>query len=125
VSRFGFKVKARGRTTPRKPGTMNGTEARYELEMLKRRQQCGDVVQWWFEAFTIKLGPDLRYTPDFAVLLRDESFEFHEIKAGTADGKPRIEDDARVKLIMAAELMPFAFKLCWWHKDYGWKEKEY
>ena len=122
--RYGFKVKARGRTTTRVAGAMNNTEARYELEELKRRQQCGDVVRWWFESFTFKLGPDLRYTPDFAVLLRDETLEFHEIKAGTKDGKPRCEDDARVKLIMAAETLPFAFKMCWWHKDYGWKAKE-
>lgn len=123
MSRFGFKAKARGRTVRRVPGTMNKTEALYEEE-LKRRKLCGDVVAYWFESFTFKLGPDLRYTPDFAVLLRDETMEFHEVKAGTVDGKPRMEDDARVKLIMAAETLPFAFKLCWWHKDYGWKVRE-
>ena len=123
MSRFGFKAKARGRTVRRVPGTMNKTEALYEDE-LKRRKLCGDVVAYWFESFTLKLGPDLRYTPDFAVLLRDETMEFHEIKAGTADGKPRMEDDARVKLIVTAEMLPFSVKLCWWHKDYGWKVRE-
>ena len=123
MSRFGFNVKARGRTVRRAPGTMNKTETLYDEE-LKRRKLCGDVVAYWFETFTFKLGPDLRYTPDFAVLLRDETMEFHEVKAGTVDGKARMEDDARVKLIMAAETLPFVFKMCWWHKDYGWKVKE-
>lgn len=123
MSRFGFNVKTRGKRKRHVPGEMNKTEALYEDE-LKRRKLCGDVVAYWFESFTFKLGPDLRYTPDFAVLLRDETMEFHEVKAGTADGKPRMEEDARVKIITAAEHLPFAFRLCWWHKNYGWKVKE-
>lgn len=123
--RFGFKVKARGRTTRRVAGQMNQTEARYELERLKVRQQPGDVLEWWFEGMTFKLGADLRYTPDFMVLLADGTIELHEVKAGNKEGRPLVEEDARAKIIAAAEKFPFVFRMCWWNKDYGWKERVY
>jgi hypothetical protein len=52
-------------------GRMNGTEAEYARLFL------GDRV-WGFEAITLRLGDDCRYTPDFWVLGDDDVLEFHE-----------------------------------------------
>ena len=114
---------------------MNKTEARYEREVLMPLKVSGAIIRYGFEDHTFKLGPDLRYTPDFSVQLPDGEMEMHEVKAGASkkdsDGvriadKPRIEDDAKVKIIVAAEQLPYTFKLAWFDKTVGeWKERVY
>jgi hypothetical protein len=88
-------AKARPRRTP---GTMNKLENQYgdELALLGR---AGKIVSWSFEAVTLKLAPDTRYTPDFMVVNADSEIEFHEVKGF-------MEDDAWVKLKVAAERFP-------------------
>lgn len=90
----------RGRTTPR--GEMNKTEAEY-FRHLEGRKLLGEVIWYGFEAITFKLGKDCRYTPDFVVQLSDGMLEAHEVKGFWAD-------DAKVKIRLAAEKFPFAFK---------------
>ena len=85
------------------PGTMNGQEREY-AGMLEERKSRGEIAAVWFETFTFKLAPDTRYTPDFVVMLADGTMEAHEVKGF-------MEDDAWVKLKVAAELIPFAFVL--------------
>ena len=81
-------------------GRMNGTEAEYEKLFLGRMVHT-------FEAVTLRLADDCRYTPDFMVIAEDGVVEFHEVKAGFW------RDDARVKLRVAAETYPmFRFKSC-------------
>lgn len=99
--RFPHNVMARGRTR-RTPGTMNKTEAAYAA-LLQLRKDAGQLAGFWFEAVTLKLAKDTRYTPDFLVQLKDGTMEFHEVKGYW-------EDDARVKIKVAAEMFPFMFR---------------
>ena len=124
--RFGFqpKRKARGKTSRRVAGEMNKTEARYMNEVLVPMMDNGEIIGFAFEQHTFKLGADLRYTPDFAVQKADGMMEFHEVKAAMRNGKPIVEDDARVKIIVAAEMLPYTFRMVW-PTAHGWKEKVY
>lgn len=81
------------------PGVMNRSEAAYaaHLDVLKR---CGEVIEYWFEQFTLKLAHDTRYTPDFLVQMPDGELQLHEVKG-------HFEDDALVKVKVAAEMFPF------------------
>lgn len=93
---------ARGRTTRRVAGQMNGTEAKYAA-LLEERKRNGEVLEWMFEAVTFVLAPATRFTPDFMVQLPDGMIEFHEVKGWW-------EDDARVKIKVAADKFPFLFR---------------
>lgn len=100
------KPQARGRLPLHKSGEMNKTEAAYAADVLERRKQTGEVIDYWFERFTFKLANDCRYTPDFVVMLASGELECHEVKGAF------IRDDAKVKLKVAAEMFPFIFRLC-------------
>lgn len=116
-----LKTKAIGRQVHAR-GKMNSTERAY-AEFLELRKIAGNVSAWWFEAITLKLGPDCRLTMDFLVQLPDGTMELHDTKGrkkttkkdGSVAHGPLIEDDARVKLSVAAGMYPFvirtAFKL--------------
>jgi hypothetical protein len=99
-----FKVRAKGRRR-HIPGQMNKTEARY-ADHLELMLKSGEILWYKFEAMTFKLADMCRYTPDFAVLFVDGTFELHEVKGGY------IRDDAKVKIKVAAETFPFNFKFC-------------
>jgi len=96
------RFRARGRTKRREPGAMNGTESAYAA-VLDARKRLGEIVDWSFEPEKLRLADKTFYSPDFRVLLADGSLEFHEVKACKSDGKPLFEDDARVKIKVAAE----------------------
>lgn len=89
------------RGTFHKAGEMNKTEAAYaaRLEELKR---AGEIADYRFECVKLRLADKTFYTPDFMVLKPDGAFEMHEVKGFW-------EDDARVKIKVAAELFPFKF----------------
>ena len=80
---------------------MNKTEAAYgqHLELLK---QAGEVHWYGFEAVKLRLADNTFYTPDFAVVAADGVLEMHEVKGFW-------EDDARVKIKVAADKFPFRF----------------
>jgi hypothetical protein len=84
-----------------KRGQMNKTEASYQshLEALK---SLGRVVWFAFESYTFKLADNTRYTPDFAVMFDSGILEFHEVKGFW-------QDDARVKIKVAADRFPHPF----------------
>lgn len=82
-------------------GTMNKTEAAYAA-ILSKRMMVGEVLWYKFEGFKLRLADKTFYTPDFAVMLADNSLECHEVKG-------HWEDDARVKIKVAASLYPFRF----------------
>lgn len=92
----------RGKARSYTPGRMNGTESRYESEVLLARKATGDVVAWWFESVKYRLADNTFYTPDFLVQLASGELECHEIKG-------HWEDDARVKIKVAASLYPLRF----------------
>jgi hypothetical protein len=92
---------AGGRIRPGKkkvPGSMNGLERRYELDVLKLRKLAGEIVRYRYEAIRLKLAPNTHITVDFVVTLEDR-IEMHEVKGVW-------EDDARAKLKIAAGLYP-------------------
>lgn len=84
-----------------KTGDRNKTEAAYEaqLELMKR---AGEVLWYAFEGMKLRLANNTFYTPDFAVMTGDGQIELHEVKGFW-------EDDARVKIKVAAALYPFRF----------------
>ena len=123
-----------GRGIRRAPGSMNGTETRYAAH-LESLRIAGEIEWFAFEALTFKLAPDTRYTPDFVVMLPDLTIELHEVKGATKDKatggkKPFIEEDAKLKIKVAAALMPFRFSIVypigvgqWGRKDFWEQDK--
>lgn len=96
------------------PKGMNKTEARYQ-EMLEERRVLGTIAHHAYQLLTVRLGDDLRYTPDFVVILPDGVIELHEVKGGF------VRDDARVKLLATAAQLPFVCKLAQFTKSDGWR----
>ena len=82
-----------------RPSAMNRWERDYALG-LEAKKRAGQVRDYWYEGVTLKLGPDLRYTPDFLVIAGDGEVQLHEIK-----GHRR--DDAMVKLRACLDKYPF------------------
>jgi hypothetical protein len=81
-------------------GTMNKTEAAYDQHLWAQR---GNGVVWHkFEAVKLRLADNTFYTPDFMVLAADSVVELHEVKGYW-------QDDARVKIKVAASIYPFRF----------------
>lgn len=94
-----FRHRARG--ARRTPGTMNKLEKEY-ADHLETRRIAGEIEWFAFEAVKFKLAPATFYTPDFLVMLATGELEAHESKG-------HWEDDARVKIKVAAEKFPFRF----------------
>lgn len=82
-------------------GQQNGTEREYGA-VLRARQAAGEVAWFRFEGLKLRLADNTFYTPDFAVMLADGSLECHEVKG-------HWQDDARVKIKVAAEMYPMRF----------------
>ncbi len=99
--RFGRFAKGWG--ARKTPGTMNRLEQAWE-SMLSARLHAGEIAWFKYEAVTFKLAPDLRYTPDFLVMLPDGTLECHETKGFFAEHN-------KVKVKAAAAMFPFRFVL--------------
>jgi hypothetical protein len=84
-----------------KSGVMNKTEAAYAA-LLEGRKQLGNIKWYVFEGITLKLAPDTRYTPDFFVMEHDDTLHCIEVKGFW-------QDDAKVKIKVAAAMFPFRF----------------
>lgn len=90
-----------------KTGELNKTEQAYR-ELLSHRVSTGEVLWWKFEPMTLKLADNCRYCPDFFVMTADGELQAHEVKGSLHF----IQDDAKVKIKVAASLFPFRFFLC-------------
>jgi len=79
-------------------GEMNKTEQAYadHLELLRR---AGEVLWFKFEPMRLQLAGKTTYSPDFLVQVKSGHLELHEVKGFW-------EDDARVKIKVAAEMFP-------------------
>ncbi len=96
---------------------MNKTEAAYAV-VLEARKRSGEIREYHYESLTVKLADGVRYTPDFYVILADDSLELHEVKGGF------VRDDARIKLRVAARHTPFTYILAQYkNKATGWTIK--
>lgn len=78
---------------------MNKLETAY-AEHLAAELHAGRVLWFAFEPLKLRLAGKTFYTPDFLVQLADRSLELHEVKG-------HWEDDARVKIKVVAEAVPF------------------
>lgn len=120
LARFGDRTKYGKR---HKPGEMNGTEKKYAA-ILEARRLAGEIQKWDFEAVTFKLADDCRYTPDFSVLMADDTLEFIDAKGGGP-----IDPKSLVKIRCAAEKFPyfkFVIEQALSKKNGGgWKRTEY
>lgn len=84
-----------------KPGERNRAEAAYEAFLTS--QKAVGMIQWFrFEGVKLRLADNTFYTPDFAVMRADGQMEMHEVKGFW-------QDDARVKIKIAADQYPFRF----------------
>lgn len=93
------KVRARGKVRPR--GQMNKLESAY-AERLRMMEYAGEIAWYSYEAIKLRLANNTFYTPDFIVMLANGDMEVHEVKGFW-------EDDARVKIKVAASIYPFRF----------------
>ena len=84
-----------------KVGQMNASESAYAA-LLGQEKHVGNIAWYKFEAVKLRLADTTFYTPDFAVMLSDGRLQMHEVKGFW-------QDDARVKIKVAADLYPFEF----------------
>ena len=80
---------------------MNSLERSYSSH-LELRKAAGEIADWKFEGIKLRLAKNTFYTPDFFVLLADGTIQVEEVKG-------HWEDDARVKIKVAAEIY-------WWFR---------
>jgi hypothetical protein len=97
-------------------GHMNKTESAYAAE-LELRKRVGEIVWYVFEGVKLRLADLTFYTPDFFLMRADGTLECKEIKGYW-------EDDARVKIKVAASMFPFRFTGVKKTKA-GWVEEEF
>lgn len=120
-----------GRGRRRFPGEMNSTERRF-YDYLEQQKRLDRVLWFAFEGITFRLADRTTYTPDFVVMLNDMSIVCYDVKGATKSkrtGKKTafIEDDASVKIKVAAEMFPLSFSLVWPDASHetGWGRKDY
>jgi hypothetical protein len=77
-------------------------EARYS-EQLEADRLGGLVAKWAYESLKLRLADRTFYSPDFFVITPERRIELHEVKATWA---AEHQEDARVKLKVAAALFP-------------------
>ncbi|WP_229302240.1 hypothetical protein [Stenotrophomonas maltophilia] len=103
---------ARGR--PRHvPGEMNKTEEAYAAH-LALQLAAGEIAWFRFESVKLKLAEKTHLTIDFFVMTAAGDLEAHEVKGFW-------EEDARVKVKVAAEMYPFRFLAVQRAPGGGWK----
>ena len=92
------RIQALGRL---KVGQRNKTEEAYGNHLEAMRKE-GKIVWYRFEGLKLRLADNTFYTPDYAVMRSTGQIECHEVKG-------HWQDDARVKIKVAAEMYPFRF----------------
>ena len=98
------------------PGEMNKTEAAYAAE-IEAQKHAGVVLWYAFEGIKLRLADRTFYTPDFFLMRASGELECREVKGFW-------EDDARVKIKVAAAMFPFRFTGIKKIKG-GWAEEEF
>jgi hypothetical protein len=114
--------KARARPTP---GVMNATERKYS-EYLEAQRHIGVIVDWIYEPGSFKLAPDCHYRPDFFVVYADGSCELIDVKGyNRKQNGPVVEEDAQVKIKVAAERFWFFGWAQTWRTQDGWQRRDF
>ncbi len=96
---------------------MNKLEAAY-AQQLEWRKRAGELLWYAYEGIKFKLAPATFYTPDFAVMMADGELQIHEVKGFW-------EEDARVKIKIAAQLFPIRFIAIRKSSKEGWVTEEF
>lgn len=96
---------------------MNGWEKRYAL-YLDEQLSRGEILAYAFEALKLRLAKATFFDTDFLVVAKDGVIEIHEVKG-------HWEDDARVKVKVAAEKFPFRFFAVTLDRRQGWIREEF
>lgn len=112
--------RAKGALRPR--GTMNKTEEAY-AQHLKLLEHAGEVAWFAYEGMKLRLANNTFFTPDFIVMLANGEIEVHEVK-GRSGESYWCEEDAKVKVKVAASLFPFRFAIVWPAKGGGWSSEQ-
>lgn len=97
---FRFKQFARG-TRHKSRGETSALELEYG-EVLRLREHAGELAWVRHHPFGLRLADRTFYHPDYAVMRADGVLEVYEVKGFW-------EEDARVKIKVAAEQFPFPF----------------
>lgn len=96
------KLHALGR---KKKGEMNATEARF-ANYLRGLEITGEILWWRHEGIKLQLADNTTLTVDFNVMYADGLLVMIDVKGA----KAIIEEDAKVKLKVAAGQFPFVFR---------------
>ena len=79
------------------------TEAEYAAHL--ERNRLAGMIKWFdYEAFKIRLADGAWYTPDFFVVMFDDTVEIHEVKG-------RWMEAAKVRFKVAVSKTPFVFRV--------------
>ena len=90
----------KAKANPPQPPTRNKFEQRYIKEVL---EQAKDIERWYYEPLRFYIAPRTTYTPDFMVVKKKGTIEFHETKGSWRAKGAQV---TRVKLKTCAELYP-------------------
>lgn len=96
------KLHALGR---KKKGEMNATEARF-ANYLRGLEITGEIIWWRHEGIKLQLADNTTLNVDFNVMYADGLLVMIDVKGA----KAIIEEDAKVKMKVAAEQFPFVFR---------------
>jgi len=115
----------------RAKGERNKTEAAYETH-LGLLHRAGEIDGFMFEGIKLKLADNTMFTPDFIVYAADGVVELHDTKgttkklraSGECESVPWIEEDAKIKLKLTAELFPFRVFAVFKTAD-GWIKQQF
>lgn len=95
----------------------NQTELRYELQVLAPMKRAFEIQDYRFEGIKLRLANKTFYTPDYAVFTH-EHVELHEVKGFW-------QDDARVKIKVAAAQYPWFRFIAVQYKQKRWVTEEF
>jgi hypothetical protein len=96
---------------------MNKLEGAYK-DSLEMQARAGEIQSYMFEPVKLRLAPATTYTPDFMVIAANDIVELHEVKGFW-------EDDARVKIKVAAEMFPMFLFKAYTRKKGMWIEESF
>lgn len=96
------KLHALGR---KKKGEMNATEAKF-ANYLRGLEIAGEILWWRHEGIKLQLADNTTLNVDFNVMYADGLLVMIDVKGA----KAIIEEDAKVKMKVAAEQFPFVFR---------------
>lgn len=111
---------------------MNRNEAKYSDHL--RLLWLAKEIQWYgFQPWKFRLAGNTFYTPDFGVVTKEGFLEAHDckgrkMKPNSAGGKTAsywCEEDAKIKIKIAAEMHPMKFVIVFQGLSGEWCREEF